>query len=60
MKDQNDVFLIGRLTRDPEVKYTTGGSCVMNFSIAVNSSKKVGDKYEDEPNFFDRILAENR
>lgn len=53
MKDLNEVFLIGRLTRDPELKYTNGGSCVMNFSIAVNSAKKIGDEWKDEPNFFD-------
>lgn len=53
MKDLNEVFLIGRLTRDPELKYTSGGSCVMNFSIAVNSAKKVGEEWKDEPNFFD-------
>lgn len=56
MKDLNDVFIIGRLTRDPEIRYTSSGSCVMNFSVATNSSKKVGDKYEDEPNFFDIVF----
>lgn len=56
MKDLNEIFLIGRLTRDPEVKYTTGGSCVFNFSIAVNTAKKVGEEFQDEPNFFDIVF----
>ncbi len=34
----NKVELIGRLTRDPDVRYTTGDSskCIARFSIAVN------------------------
>ena len=32
----NKVFLIGRLTRDPELRYTTNQSAVANFSIAVD------------------------
>ena len=33
----NKVILIGNMTRDPEVRYTTGGKAVATFSIAVNS-----------------------
>ena len=32
----NKVHLIGRLTRDPEVRYTQSGKAVCTFSIAVN------------------------
>jgi len=32
----NKVILMGRLTRDPEVRQTTGGISVTRFSIAVN------------------------
>ena len=32
----NKVFLIGRLTRDPELRYTTTQAAVANFSIAVD------------------------
>ena len=32
----NKVFLIGNLTRDPELTETTGGVSVCHFSIAVN------------------------
>ena len=31
----NSVQLIGRLTRDPEVRYTDGGSSIARFSLAV-------------------------
>ncbi|MFP7312125.1 single-stranded DNA-binding protein [Bacillus safensis] len=32
----NNVSLVGRLTRDPELKYTPGGNPVVNFKLAVN------------------------
>lgn len=56
MIDINSVTLTGRLTRDSEIKYTASGTAVCNFAIAVNSNKKVGDKWEDVPNFFDVTL----
>ncbi len=36
----NKVMLIGRLTRDPEIKATTTGMTVASFSLAVNRRKK--------------------
>ena len=33
----NKVILVGRLTRDPEVRYTQTGKAVASFSIAVDS-----------------------
>lgn len=32
----NRVILIGRLTKDPELKYTSSGAAVGSFSLAVN------------------------
>ncbi|MCX7703072.1 MAG: single-stranded DNA-binding protein [Planctomycetota bacterium] len=32
----NKAFLIGNLTRDPELRYTPSGTPVTNFSIAIN------------------------
>lgn len=34
--DLNRVILIGRLTRDPELRYTPNGTAVASFTIAVN------------------------
>ena len=56
MADLNHVVLIGRLTRDAELKYTSGGQAVCKFSIAVNRRKKNGDQWEDEANFFDIVV----
>ena len=54
--DTNVVVLIGRLTRDSEIKYTAAGQPMCKFSIAVNRRKKNGDQWEDEANFFDITL----
>jgi single-strand DNA-binding protein len=56
MADINHVVLVGRLTRDAELKYTAGGQAVCKFSIAVNRRKKSGDQWVDEVNFFDIVL----
>jgi single-strand DNA-binding protein len=56
MADLNHVVLIGRLTRDAELKYTSGGQAVCKFSIAVNRRRKNGDQWEDEANFFDIVV----
>ena len=32
----NSVQLVGRFTRDPEVRYTDGGSTIARFSLAVD------------------------
>ena len=32
----NSVTLIGRMTRDPELRYTTNGTAVCKFTLAVN------------------------
>jgi single-strand DNA-binding protein len=36
MANLNKVFLMGNLTRDPELRYTPGGTAVASFGIAVN------------------------
>src|SRR5690554_6953254 len=52
----NNVNLIGRLTREPELRYSSGGVAISNFSIAVNSKRKQGDKWVDEVDYFDCTL----
>jgi single-strand DNA-binding protein len=56
MTDLNHVVLIGRLTRDAELKYTPNGQAVCKFSIAVNRRRKNGDQWIDEANFFDIVV----
>ncbi len=56
MADVNHVILIGRLTRDAELKYTSGGMAVCKFAIAVNRRKKSGEQWIEEASFFDIVL----
>lgn len=56
MSDVNHVILIGRLTRDAELKYTASGQAICKFSIAVNRRRKSGDQWVEEANFFDSVL----
>ena len=45
----NKVFLMGNLTRDPELRYVPSGTAVANFTVAVNRQYKdsAGEKKED-------------
>jgi single-strand DNA-binding protein len=51
--DINAVVLVGRLTRDSEMRYTNGGMAICSFSIAVNHSKRSGEQWTEEASFFD-------
>ena len=55
--DINQVILVGRLTRDAELKYTNSGTPVSNISIACNESMKQQDgSWSDKGHFFDVTL----
>ena len=45
----NRVFLIGNLTRDPELRYLPSGQAVTNFTVAVNRAytSQAGEKKEE-------------
>jgi single-strand DNA-binding protein len=50
----NRVVLVGRLTRDPELRVLPSGVSVSSLRVACNSSKKDPDgTYTERPNFFD-------
>lgn len=59
-EDLNSVFIVGRLTRDAELIYTNSGFAICKFSIASNTSRKVGDNWEDKANFFEMALLGKR
>jgi single-strand DNA-binding protein len=52
----NRVILIGNLTKDPEVRYTPGGTPVATVAIAVNSRYKQGDDSKEETLFIDAVV----
>ena len=56
----NKVLLIGNLTRDPELKYTSSGTALANFGMAINRTytDTNGEKAEDV--CFIDVVAWNR
>jgi len=48
MASVNKVILVGNLGRDPEIRYTTSGTAVCNFSLATSETykDKAGEKKE--------------
>jgi single-strand DNA-binding protein len=52
--DINRVTIVGRLTRDPELRHLPSGTPVLQMGVAVNGRQKddMGN-WTDKPNFFD-------
>jgi len=50
----NTVVITGNLTRDPELRSTSGGTAVCGMRVAVNSRRRDGSgNWIDKPNYFD-------
>jgi single-strand DNA-binding protein len=50
----NRVVLVGRLTRDPELRALPSGTSVCALRLACNSSRRDNDgEFRERPNFFD-------
>lgn len=58
--DINSVTIVGRLTRDADLKYTNSGFAISNLGVAVNRARKDGDQWIEEANFFDVTLLGRR
>jgi len=57
MADLNRVFLMGRLTRDPEVRYTPSGTAVADLGVAVTERYKDRDgNWQEKPVFVDVVV----
>jgi len=48
----NKIQLIGRLGKDPEIRFTSKGSKVCTFSVAVNRRWKSGDEVKEATDWF--------
>ncbi|MFP5486806.1 MAG: single-stranded DNA-binding protein [Acidimicrobiia bacterium] len=57
------VTLVGNLTRDPELRYTTGGRGVASFGLACNRRYQVNGEWQEQVSFFNVVawgtLGEN-
>ena len=66
MATENQVTIVGNLTRDPELRYTPNGAALVKFGVAVSRRFKdeaTGQWKDADTSFFDvtawRQLAEN-
>lgn len=63
MAMDNTVTLVGNLTRDPELRYTTGGRGVASFGLAVNRRWQQNGEWQEAVSFFNIVawaeLGEN-
>lgn len=63
MASENNVTLVGNLTRDPELRYTTGGRGIASFGLAVNRRYQVNGEWQEQVSFFNVVawgdLGEN-
>ena len=44
----NKVFLIGRLSRDPELRHTTSGMAVCQMNVAISRPRSAGREAETD------------
>ena len=57
MATMNRVWLMGNLTRDPEVRHTSSGSAVAEFAMAVSESRKNRDGEAVESKCFVDVVS---
>jgi len=57
MRSINKVILIGNLTRDPELKQTTGGQPIVTFGIATNRAWVTRDSQKHTSSEFHELVA---
>jgi len=59
----NTVTLVGNLTRDPELRFTSGGRGVAQFGLAVNRRYQQNGEWQDQTSYFNIVawgtLGEN-
>jgi single-strand DNA-binding protein len=60
MANLNKVFLIGNLTRDPELRYTPSGTGLVEFGMAINRRWKAQDGSQKEETCFVDVNAWGR
>ena len=53
MASFNKVILMGNLTRDPELRFTSQGTAVASFGLAVHRKFKQGKEWKDDVCFVD-------
>jgi len=61
MASLNSICLLGHLTRNPEVRYSSNGTPVAALGLAVNNRiKRSDDSWQDDPCFVDVVVFGNQ
>ena len=59
----NHITVTGNLTRDPELRFTTGGRAIANFGVAVSRRYQANGEWQEQTSFFNVVawgsLGEN-
>jgi len=55
----NKIFIMGRLTHDPELRHTQSGTAVASFTLAVDRDFKDKDTGEKQTDFIDCVAWRN-
>ncbi len=59
----NSVTLVGNLTREPELRFTTGGRATASFGLAVSRRYQMNGEWQEQTSFFNVVawgtLGEN-
>jgi single-strand DNA-binding protein len=53
MQDTNSITLVGRLTRDPELRSTVSGLSVCSLRLAYTQARKNGDQWVEDTGYID-------
>ena len=55
--------LVGNVTKEPEIRYTSGGRATVSFGLAVNRRYQVNNEWQEQTSYFNVVawgtLAEN-
>lgn len=53
MQDTNRIVLTGRLTRDPELRYTASGLAATTLRLAFTTRRRLDGEWQDKSNYID-------
>lgn len=60
MSGLNKVMLIGRLGRDPEIRYSANSTPICNFSLATSERIRKGDNFEEKTEWHRIVVFGNQ
>lgn len=60
MSGLNKVMLIGRLGRDPEIRYSSNNTPICNFSLATSERIRKGDSFEEKTEWHRIVVFGNQ